>query len=357
MKSQSFNIRELIEELVLSPSISGFETETREKISSILTSMGMSVESDVMGNLYGIKRGGEKYKLMLAAHMDQIGLMVTNVDEKGFVYFSSRSFDPRVIYGQKVTLYTEKGKINGVIGAKAVHLTKPEEREKAVKIEDMYIDIGANSKEDVLNLGIRPGTVGTTTPYLSELANGKVSGVGLDDKAGVVAILYATYIALSNGINGELYTVATVQEEVGLRGAITSSYNVKPDIAIAVDVTHAVSPGVDPNLISGVDLGKGPVIGIGPNFHPKMWTMLEEISKEFNIPYQLEALPNLSGTDAAAIQVSRGGVITGLISIPLRYMHSPVEAVSLNDIENASKLIAKFIEKLNNLDWKRTFSF
>lgn len=357
MSTKSFNIRELIEELVLSPSISGFETETRKKISSILASMGMSVESDVMGNLYGIKRGGEKYKLMLAAHMDQVGIMVTNIDEKGFIYFSSRSFDPRVIYGQKITLYTEKGKVNGVIGAKAVHLTKPEEREKVVRIEDMYIDVGANSKEDVLNLGIRPGTVGTTTPYLSDLANGKVAGVGLDDKAGVATILYATSLALSNGIDGELYTVATVQEEVGLRGAITSSYNVKPDIAIAVDVTHAVSPGVDPNLISGVELGKGPVIGVGPNFHPKMWLMLEEISKELGIPYQLEALPNLSGTDAAAIQVSRGGVITGLVSIPLRYMHSPVEVVSLSDIENASKLIAKFIEKLNNLDWRRAFSF
>ncbi|MBO3757636.1 MAG: M42 family metallopeptidase [Candidatus Brockarchaeota archaeon] len=357
MKTEGFNIRELVEKLILSPSISGFETEAREKISSILISMGMSVESDVMGNLYGIKRGGEKYKLMLAAHMDQIGIMVTNIDEKGFLYFSSRSFDPRVIYGQKVTLYTEKGNVNGVIGAKAIHLTKPEEREKAVRMEDMYIDIGANSKEDVLNLGIRPGTVGTTTPYLSDLINGKASGVGLDDKAGVAAILYATYLALSNGINGELYTVATVQEEVGLRGAITSSYNVKPDIAIAVDVTHSVSPGIDPNLISGVELGKGPVIGIGPNFHPKMWEKLEEVAKESNIPYQLEALPNLSGTDAAAIQVSRGGVITGLVSIPLRYMHSPVEVVSLSDIENASKLIAKFIEKLNSLDWRKTFSF
>jgi endoglucanase len=317
----------------------------------------MSIESDVMGNLYGIKKGGEKYKLMLAAHMDQIGIMVTNIDEKGFVYFAARSFDPRVIYGQKVTLYTEKGKVSGVIGAKAIHLTKPEEREKAVKIEDMYIDVGANSKEDVLNLGIKPGTVGTTTPYLSDLVNEKIAGVGLDDKAGVATIIYATYLALKTGISGELYTVATVQEEVGLRGAITSSYNVKPNIAIAVDVTHSVSPGIDPNLISGVEVGKGPVIGIGPNFHPKMWKILEETSKEIGVPYQLEALPNLSGTDAAAIQVSRGGVITGLVSIPLRYMHSPVEVVSLNDIENASRLIAKFIEKLDSIEWKKTFSF
>lgn len=354
--TEAFSIRKILEELVVTPSVSGFEREIRRKVSAILSAMNMEVYSDVMGNLYGVKRGGDKFRLMLAAHMDQVGLMVTNIDEKGFIYFSARSFDPRVIYGQRVALYTEKGIVSGVIGAKAVHLLKPEEREKVIKAEEMYIDVGANSREEVLSLGIRIGTVGTPYPYLQDLTNGRISGIGLDDKAGVAAILFATYLALKSELKGELYTVATVQEEVGLRGAITSSYIARPDIAIAVDVTHALSPGVDANVVSGVELGKGPVIGIGPNMHPKVWSMLEKIAKENNIPYQLEALPSASGTDVAAIQVSRGGVITGLVSIPLRYMHSPVEVASLSDIENCANLIAKFVEALNGIDWKKEFS-
>ena len=340
------DLHSLLKDLVETPSVSGFEKSVREKISSIMEEYGLKVETDVMGNLIG-SIGEGSLKVMLAAHMDTLGLMVTFVDEKGYIKFSGRGYDPRVLYGQQVILHTDNGPVYGVIAAKAAHLLKPEERDKGVKIENMVIDIGAEKKEDVEKLGIKPGTVITPVLYLRKLLNNKVLGIGLDDKTGVTSMLKVLDYISPEELNVKLYLVATVQEEMGLRGAITAAYNIKPDIGIAIDVTHAIQPGVEPAKVRGISLGKGPAIGIGPNFHPRIWEKLIETAEKNKIPYQPEPLMGPSGTDAWVIQVSRGGVATGLVSIPLKYMHSLGEVASLNDIDNTAKLLAYFIKDLS----------
>ena len=220
----------------------------------------------------------------------------------------------------------------------------------------MTIDFGVKNREEAEKLGLKPGVVGTTPLIFKEIANERAVGVGFDDKAGVAVIIKAMEMLIDKRLGGEVYAVATAQEEVGLRGAIISAYKIKPDMAIAVDVTHSASANVKESLVAGVDVGRGPVIGVGPNFHPKLWEMMEEVCKEKNIPYQLGPTPAASGTDAWVIQVSREGVVTGLISIPLRYMHSPGEVVSIKDLEYASKLLAETILAIDKTDWRKLFS-
>jgi len=350
---------ELLEKLVMAPSITGFETEARKVIIEELKSLGIEVEVDIIGNVIGKVKRKDKPKIMLVAHMDQIGIMVTYIDEKGYIHFTARGYDPRILYGQRVVLYTKKGAIYGVIATKPPHLLKPEERNKVVTIDDMVIDIGANNKEEVEELGIRSGVVGTISPIYRKLVNDRVLGIGLDDKAGVASIVGTlAYLNIEEIENVSIYLVASTQEEVGARGARISAYNIAPDIAIAVDVTFAVSPGIEPKQVSGIELGKGVAIGIGPNFHPKLVDLMIRICKEKKIPFQIEPILGPSGTDAWVIQVTRGGVITGLASIPLRYMHSAGEVLSLRDVESVAKLLAELILELDTMkDWKEFFKF
>ncbi len=350
-------VRDVLKRLVEAPSVPGFEDEVRRIIIEEFRNLNLQVEVDIMGNVIGLREGEDNPKIMVAAHMDQVGLMVTHIDDDGYLRFKARGFDQRVLYGLQVLVHGEKGKLFGVIGAKPAHLTKPDEREKVVKVEDMAIDIGAASKEEVLKLGIKPGTVVTPILALREMGNkDRVISVGLDDKAGVAAIIKAMELLGKEKLPATVYAVATCQEEVGLRGAITATYKIKPHVGIAIDVTHASAYNVDKKLVSGIELGKGPAIGIGPNFHPALWKLAEEICAEKGIPYQREPIPGSSGTDAWVIQVSREGVATSLISIPLRYMHSPGEVASLSDIENAAKLIAELIIKLSALNWRKLLS-
>ncbi len=342
---------ELLEELICTPSVTGFEDLARRLVSRKLQKLGLKVDTDLLGNVIGVHEGGEP-KVMVAAHVDQIGIMVTHVDERGYIYFSARSHDPRVLYGEPVVFHTEKGPVYGVIGAKPIHLTKAEERDKVVKVEDMAIDVGASSREEVYSLGIREGSVATTLLFLRRLHGDRVLGVGLDDKAGVAAMIHAAKIAKDLGVKPTAFYVATTQEEVGARGAMVSAFNLKPDLAVVVEVCHASAYNVDEKLARGVKLGSGPAIGVGPNFHTKFTRLLMKVAEDHDIPYQLEAIQGPSGTDAWAIQVARGGVATALISIPLRYMHSPGEVISLGDLEHASKLIALLLEMLGEENWR-----
>lgn len=306
-----------------------------------------------MGNVIGIRKTADEPRIMIAAHMDQIGLMINHIDEKGYLYFSARGFDHRVLYGLQVVVHGEKGKLYGVIGAKPAHLVGREEREKTVKVKDMAIDIGASSREEALELGVNLGCIATPILEMRKLAKGdKVLGVGLDDKAGVAVMIRALELLNNEKLSSTIYAVATTQEEIGLRGATTASYRINPNIGIAIDVTHATTYNIEEKEVSGIQIGKGPAIGIGPNFHPKLWRIMEEICKEKNIPYQRNPIQGASGTDAWVIQVSREGVATALISIPLRYMHSPGEIVSLNDLENTAKLLAETIKKVSNENWQ-----
>jgi tetrahedral aminopeptidase len=339
------------------PSVTGFEEQRRKRIIEVFSKYCDTVSVDVMGNVIGVIGDGDR-NVMLAGHYDQLGFMITHVDKDGFVGFKQvGGWDKRVAYGTrlKVWLGDEPGEyIVGTVAVKAAHLTDKEERDKSPELKDMLIDLGVDSKEEAEKLGVKAGVV--CTPYLDVTSLGprnsdKIIGPAFDDIC-CVAGLVKTMSILSEKPpeNLKVHFVATVQEEIGLRGATISAYNINPWAAIATDVTHAVAPGVKPNQVGGVELGKGPVVALGGNFTRALWEIMESVAEENEIPCQRQGVPSRSGTDAWAIQVERGGTICGLISMPNRYMHSPNEVISLSDLENLGSLIAATVQALDNSD-------
>ncbi|MDF7807240.1 M20/M25/M40 family metallo-hydrolase [Pontiellaceae bacterium B12219] len=238
--------------------------------------------------------------------------------------------------------------LRGVIGKMAIHMQSPEQRKQLVELKDLFIDIGAKDKADAEAM-VEIGDPAVIAYGFEEMANGIAIGRAFDDRAGAFVVLEAARLLAKENPNAEVHAVATVQEEIGLRGARTAAFGINPDIGIAVDVTFATD---HPNMTEGtkrksrIELGKGPVLTRGPNINAKLFTLLVETAKEENIPIQINATPGGTGTDANAIQINRSGVSTALIGIPLRYMHSPCELISLQDLEACSKLIAKTVEKI-----------
>jgi putative aminopeptidase FrvX len=320
---------------------SGHEHNVRQLIKNQCSDLADEIIEDNLGNLIILKKGSghekEKRKIMIAAHMDEIGFMVTKIDDNGFLRFTNiGGIDYRVLLHQEV--YIGEKRLYGIIGSKPSILQSQEDWKKSFKIEELFIDVGlpANKAKKIVNIG-DPVTL---CRELGTLHNETCYGKALDDRAGV-AVLYQCLKEL-NRINHiqDVYLVATVQEEVGLRGAVVSSYNINPDIGIAVDVGHGDMPGVpeeDTNQLS-----KGPGIAIGPNIHPKIFEKLAETAKNYNIPYQINTAPGATGTDAWAIQITLEGIPTGLLSIPLRYMHTSVEVLNTKDIVNTGRLLAFF---------------
>ncbi|SHE44842.1 endoglucanase [Thermoanaerobacter uzonensis DSM 18761] len=333
--------KELLKKLSESHGVSGHERGIYDLLRKEFEEISDEVLEDNFGNLIFKKKGTKgKYKVMLAAHLDEIGLMVKDIDEKGFIKFTTvGGVDQRTLPSQEVIVHGKK-ELLGVIGSKPPHLLSSEDMEKAIKIEDMYVDVGLPKKE-VEEL-VKIGDIITIKRDFRELLNDYVSGKALDDRAGIVVMAVCLDELKKLYHYHDIYAVATLQEEVGVRGATTSAYNVEPDIAIAIDVTHGKARGVSLEI----ELGKGPAIGKGPNMHPAVYKGLVETAKNYNINYQVEPLPGPSGTDAWAIQVSREGVPTGLVSIPLRYMHTSVETGNMKDIISSGKLLAYYIANL-----------
>jgi len=343
------------------PSVTGFEQQRRERIIEVFSKYCDAVTVDVMGNVIGVLGEGER-DVMLAGHYDQLGFMISYINEKGYAGFKPvGGWDKRVAYGTRIKVWvgdSPEDYIVGTVAVKAAHLTDKKERDKSPEIDDMLIDLGVDSREEAEKLGVKPGVV--CTPYLDVTRLGgrdsdKLIGPAFDDVC-CVAGLVKTMELLSKDPpkNLKVHFVATVQEEIGLRGATIAAYNIKPWAAIATDVTHAVAPGVKPEKVGGVELGKGPVVGVGGNFTRALWEMMEKEATENNIPYQRHGVPSRSGTDAWAIQVERGGTICGLISMPNRYMHSPNEVISLRDLENLGSLIAATVRALDKSDLKHS---
>jgi endoglucanase len=339
------------------PSVTGFEQQRRERIIEVFSKYCDVVTVDVMGNVIGVLGDGER-DVMLAGHYDQLGFMISHVNKDGFAGFLQvGGWDKRVAYGTRLKVWVGDGPedyIVGTIAVKAAHLTDAKDREKSPDLKNMLIDLGVDSKEEAEKLGVRSGTV--CTPYLDVTKLGhkdssKIVGPAFDDVC-CVAGLVKTMEILSNNLprNIKVHFVATVQEEIGLRGATIATYNIKPWAAIATDVTHAVAPDVKPNEVGGIELGKGPVIALGGNFTRELWEMMESEAEKHGIPCQRQGVPSRSGTDAWAIQIERGGTICGLISMPNRYMHSPNEVISLTDLENLGSLIAVTVQALGESD-------
>ncbi len=339
--------------LLETPSPSGFEQEIQRVVRRRMSKYADTITVDIHGNLIAAWNPDAPVRVMLAGHCDQIGFMIHHIDEKGFLSFGSiGGVDAAVLPGSTVHIRTRSGDVvEGVIGFRPVHLTPAEERGKGVDIKRLWIDIGAANGDEAKKL-VSVGDPGTWALGPKRLGKNAVVSPACDDKAGCFVVMEALRLVSQAKISKKkhpvaLFAVSTVQEEVGLRGARTSCYGVDPIVGIAVDVTHASdNPGADPKQIGTIKLGLGPTIARGSNINPVIEEMLVDTAKKKKIPYQPVAAPSATGTDANAIQVSRAGVAAALISIPNRYMHTPVEVVDLRDMENAAKLIAETVLKI-----------
>src|ERR687897_643231 len=307
------------------------------------------VRGDRMGNSFATLNAGGLPKVMLSGHIDEIGLMVTHIDEKGLLRFTGvGGWDPQVLVGQRVRLQTENGEVVGVIGKKAIHVMEPEERKKGSEIKSLWIDVGAKDADEAKGM-VRIGDVGVVDQDLLELSNGRLASRSVDNRMGAFVVLEALrLLSDEDDLGAEVVAVACVQEEIGLYGARGAAFGLDPDAAIAVDVTHATdTPGVSKNEHGDHSLGGGPVIKRASNISPIVSEGLIAAAEGENIPYSLEADSRSTGTDADAIQFTRAGIATGLVSCPNRYMHSPNEIVAVEDVENCARVISAYIKTLS----------
>jgi len=334
---------QFLKDLLATPGTSGFEQDVQDVVRRYASPFADETWTDVHGNVLCTVNETGTPLILLDAHCDQIGLIVKHIDDKGFLRVSAvGGWDMQILLGQKMLVHTHDGSIPGVIARKPIHLLKESERKSAPRISDLWIDIGSASTEESAEV-VRIGDSVTPEPSLRELRNGRLSGVAMDDRTGVWVIFTALRMIHEENPTAAVTAVSSVQEEIGLRGATTSAYNINPHVAIAVDVTHATDcPGIDHNEYGEISLGNGPVIVRGANANPRVVELLTSRAKENDIPIQINALARPASNDAATIQVSRGGCATGLVTIPNRYMHSPVEVVEESDMHHAAKLIAEF---------------
>lgn len=340
-------VREILNKLTSTPRVTGSERLFAPSIAELLEPHCDMIRIDPWGNVEGILNPGGKPPVMIAAHVDQIGIIVKEVTNEGYIKFDGVGWDPRVLYGSRVKLITSKGIIRGVIGVVPTHLLKAykELEEKKIEIKDLMIDIGARSKEEAESMGVKPGVYGVPDYDPILLGSELFSSPGLDNAAGVAAMIYGAMLSRERGgIDAEVHFTATIQEEIGLRGAEMMAYKLRPEVAIAIDVTFAEQPMLPE--APKISLGKGPVISKGPIYHPEIVELIERAAEENEIPHQYEADFKGAGTDTWVIQVARGGVKTALISIPLRYMHSPCEVISLKDVAWGGALLQKTLELL-----------
>ncbi len=290
---------------------------------------------------------------MLAGHADEIGFIVRYISDDGCIYFGQiGGHDAIVAVGQRVNIHTESGPILGVLGRKAIHLLDSAERDKVPKTDELWIDIGVATRKEAEEL-VQIGDCITYAQELQRLQGERATARSFDNKMGCFVVAEAMRLLQGKELQCGVYGVANVQEEIGLRGARTASFSIDPLVGIATDVGHAMDfPGADKKKVGDIKLGGGPVIGRGANINPKVFAMLVQTAKDLEIPYQIEAFGGGTGTDANAMQISRAGMATGLISVPLRYMHTPCEVMSLDDIENTARLMAGFVERVTpDIDW------
>ncbi len=286
--------------------------------------------------------------LAVVGHIDEIGLHVTHIDGDGYLRFGGvGGWDPTVLVGQRIRLLTRSGPVFGVIGRRPIHLLKDEERKRAPELKELHIDIGAKDADDARGL-VRIGDVAVIEGEPIELPNGRVVSRSIDNRIGCyVAAEAARLVSSAGGAPGDVVAVAVAQEETGLAGARTSAFALRPDVAIVVDVTFATDqPGVELGELTDHKLGSGPVLARGTNLHPKVFELLYAAGEEEEIPFTIESLGRSTGTDADAFHISRSGIPTGLVAVPCRYMHSPVEMISVGDLDAAAQLIAAFARRL-----------
>lgn len=353
----SFQPPEFLLELLKAKSPSGAEAQAQAVFDRFVKPSADTYASDALGCRLATLNAKGGPTVMFSGHMDELGLIITYINKDGFVYFDTIGGHDRImIPGRRVIIQTASGPVKGVTGKRAIHLMDDADRKKVPEIHEIWIDIGAKSKAEAQQR-VSIGDV-ATYDHEFELINGSIGTArAFDNKVGAY-IVGEAIVRLKkerSKLHARIVSVATTQEEIGVRGATTSSFAVDPQIALAVDVGHATDhPDCDNRKFGETRLGGGPIICRGPNINPKVYDRLLACAKKAKIKIQLDADPRPTGTDARAIQMARGGVACGLVSIPLRYMHTPSEVVDLQDVEDCVRLFVEFaksIEKGESFVW------
>lgn len=345
-------LKEFLFDVCSTQFVSGFEHINGDKLTKHFEPYIDSSEKDNVGSYIFKQNGTNDIRIMLAAHIDEIGLMVTKILDNGFLSFTSiGGINPSSLVAQEITVYGKEN-IFGVIGIKPPHVTSDEERTKALELKDLYIDTGYTKEK--LEKFVKVGDVATVKREPVSLQGSVISSKALDDRACVAVMLETAKELKKLSHKSNIYYAATAQEETGCRGASTASFKVNPDIGIILDVDFGKAPGMPPEIC---ELGKGPIVTFGGRLNPKLTKKFIDVCKSYNYPMQYESSPAKTGTDTESVQINREGVPCILLSIPLRYMHTSVETVDIKDIEITGKAIARFINELDNSDLEEILCF
>jgi putative aminopeptidase FrvX len=347
---------ETLRRLLTAPGPSGYEQPAAAVFREAAGAFAEITYDAVGSTVARVKGTGDGPFTAVVGHIDEIGLIVHHIDDNGFLYFTSvGGWDPVILVGQRVQVATQSGPVMGVVGKKPIHLLKDDERKQAPELKNLHIDIGARDGDDARSL-VRIGDVAVIAGEPVELPNGRVISRSMDNRIGCfVALEAARLVAEAGGAPGDVAAAAVAQEEITFGGARTTAYSLEPDIAIVVDVTFATdAPGTEEKEIGRHKFGSGPVLTRGSTLHPAIFERLYETGEAEGIPFTVAASARATGTDADAFHISRAGIPSAVVSVPLRYMHSPVEMVQLDDVENAARLIAAFAQRLESgLDFRR----
>jgi putative aminopeptidase FrvX len=343
------SVPEVLRKLLTAPGPSGYEQAAAVVFRDSASAFAEVTHDTVGSSVARVKGTADGPLLAVVGHIDEIGLIVHHVDDDGFLWFSGvGGWDPIILVGQRVEIATREGTVLGVVGKKPIHLLKDEERKQVPELRHLHIDIGAANGDEARGR-VRIGDVAVIAGEPLEYPNGRIVSRSMDNRLGCfVAYEVARLVAEAGGAPGDVAGVAVTQEEITFAGARTTAFTLQPDVAIVVDVTFATDPpGSDEKELGTHKFGSGPVIGRGSTLDPQVFELLHAAGEEAGIPFTVAASARYTGTDADAIHLARGGIPTGVVSIPLRYMHSPVEMVQLEDVDNTAKLIVAFAQKLN----------
>ncbi|QDV52702.1 M42 family metallopeptidase [Gimesia fumaroli] len=345
MDAQSLDF---LKKLLHSPAPSGYEQPIQKVVREYVGNFADEVKTDLHGNVIAAVNPDAQRRVMLAGHCDQIGLLVQYIDDEGYLWANLiGGWDIQMLLGQNMQVHTASGPVHGVIARKAIHLLTPEERKTVPEIKDLWIDIGAKNGDEAREL-VSIGDPITFELGFRPMLNQLASAPGMDNRVGVWVVMEALRQVSEKSPEVGVFSVSTVQEEIGLRGAKTSAYSIQPEVGIAVDVTHATDcPAVSKQENGDIRLGNGPVVYRGPNVNPVVFSTLSDLAGKNDLSYQINSISRPAGNDANAMQLNQGGMATGIVAIPNRYMHSPVEVVSLEDLDHAAQLLAEFCLDIN----------
>jgi len=341
--------KNFLKTLVETPSPSGYEQAVQKLVRERIAPWSDEVKTDLMGNVFGIRNPKGTPRIMLAGHCDQIGFLIKYINEDGFLYVEFiGGVDPTVATSQRVQIITKHGLLPGVLGRKAIHLMNEDDRKRVPKQEDLWVDIGAKNKKEALKM-VQLGDAGVFIQPFTELANDRVVSMAFDNKMGTWIVTEVLRRLHKKKLDACVIGVSTVQEEIGLRGATTSAFSSEATVGIALDVGHGTdTPGIDVKKAGDYKVGGGPKICRGANINPRVFDLMVETAEKEEIPYQIAPEARGTGTDANVMQLSRGGMAVGLLSVPLRYMHTPNELLSLEDLDNTAKLLAAFCARVKS---------